>query len=487
MIRWVCEKDSKKWIYPIEKCIYCRGPITKQKGKRLKVIGISKVNIASPMHPIIPYYVILLEDEYGNKMPKKVMREYKIGDNYEIKPAKSDNAVVITKIKYDMYEYLKESILLLHQYGLNQDDKIVIKPTIIEPAYAYQAVNTNPKVMDALILYLKELGINDVIVAEQAMPGNDTISAAEKTGIIEVCKKYDVPFIDLSQAEYTKIDADGFSFNIAKDIVERKIINVPVVKTNSQIGISAAMENMTRVVDRDTQKRMFDSDIEKTMPKLLKALPGFLNIGDASIGMQGNGPTSLGEPAFLNMLLASKDPVAMDKVASEIFMLPTPDYVKNASDSGMGVSDIQNIEIVGDEIDAAKYRLKPADKDSSPHPRIKIIDGKSNPYIFKNALDIVSKLIGLAGYEINLAIGSCLTEEMLKGRSRIVVYGDDAIQKVRGFGLKPLAEISEKTGDIEKIILLKSILEDKSENSISITNRFKSKLAKAGAKVKKIL
>ena len=98
IIRWVCERDNKKWIYPIKKCVYCRGPIIKQKGRKAKVIGITKVNIPSPMHPIIPYNVILLEDENGNRMPKKTMKNYNIGEEYVIEKAKTDDAVIIENL-----------------------------------------------------------------------------------------------------------------------------------------------------------------------------------------------------------------------------------------------------------------------------------------------------------------------------------------------------------------------------------------------------
>src|SRR3989338_8630116 len=56
IIRWICEKCSKKWIYPIEKCVYCKGPVIKQKGAKIRVAGITKVAIPSPMHPIILYF-----------------------------------------------------------------------------------------------------------------------------------------------------------------------------------------------------------------------------------------------------------------------------------------------------------------------------------------------------------------------------------------------------------------------------------------------
>ncbi len=484
IIRWVCEKDSKKWMYPIQKCVYCKGPIKKQISRKAKVIGITKVNIPSPMHPIIPYNVILLEDDHGNRMPKKTMKDYKIGDDYLIEKAKNDGAVIVTKIKYEVYEALKSSLELLSSFDLGENDKVLIKPSIIEPAYSYTAVNTSPKMLDALIAYLKEKNINDIIVAEQAMIGNDTLDSAKKSGILEVCEKHNISFVDLEKAEYVEREADGIKFRIARYFLERKVINIPVMKTNSQIGISGAVENMIRCAHKDTQKIMFEQDIEKTLPKLIKALPHFLSIGDATIGMQGQGPTSLGEPAFLNMLFAGKDPVALDTVFVEMGMLEMPQYLKECGSLGLGNCDSKTIEIVGDELEAIKFNLKPAKKNESAHTKIKLIDGKSDPYIFNSALKSTAKLVGLSGQEINMVIGSQLTKDMISDKNRLVAYGNGAIEKIKELGITPIAEIPDNIDDIEKIILLKSILENPEKEGINFADRIKSKIFKFGAKIK---
>jgi len=484
IIRWVSEDGKRKWLYPVEKDIYTKEKIVKQISTKAKVIGVTKVYIPSPMHPITPYYVILLEDKYGNKMPKKTMKEYKIGEIYELKPATSDGAVIITKIKYDIEEYLKESLKLVYDFTLNSSDKILIKPSIIEPAYAYQAVDTNPKVLDALINYLKEQGINDIVIGEQSMIGNDVMAGAKKSGILDICKKHRISFIDLSKTEYVEKMLDGFNFRIAKEAIERKIINVPVMKTNSQISISGAMENMVRIVDEKTQKNMFKFDIEKTLPKLIKALPRFLTIGDATIGLQAQGPTILGEPAFLNLLFLSKDPVALDTVFAEAFMLEIPNYLKEANLIGAGNNNTKTIEIIGDELEAVKYHFKLPEKDASSHPNIKIIDGKSDPYIFNTTLKMTSKLAGILGHEMYIAIGSNLIKDMFVGKERLVVYGIDAIQKVKELGVEPLAEIPEDIDEVEKIILLKSVLENQEKSKITVGDKIKSKIASFGAKIK---
>ncbi|MCH8003521.1 MAG: DUF362 domain-containing protein [Nanoarchaeota archaeon] len=487
IIRWVSEDGKRKWLYPIEKDIYSHGKIIKQVSHKAKIIGITKVNIPSPLHPIIPYYVMLLEDEYGNRLPKKTMKSRKIGDVYEIKPATSNGAVIITKIKYDINAYLKESLNLLNSYDLNDDDKILIKPSIIEPAHPYQSVNTNPKILDAIICHLKEKGVKDIIVAEQSMLGNDTIASSKKAGILDVCKKHDVQFVDLSKSNFIEKIHDDFKFNIAKEVLERKIINVPVMKTHTQIGISGAMENMIRVVDEKTQKEMYTHDIEKTLPKLIKTLPGFLSIGDTTIGMHGNGPTYLGEPAFLNMIFVSKDPVALDTVFTEIGIFEMPNYIKIAGIIGAGNNITKDIEIVGDELEASKFHLKIPEKNISAHPNIELIDGKANPYIFNSALKSTAKLVGLLGSKMQLVIGSHFTEDMVKGKNRLVAYGNDAIKKIKDLGLNVVAEIPDDIDDIEKLMLIKSILENPDKTKLDAKDKLFSKIGKIGTKLKQSL
>ena len=339
--------------------------------------------------------------------------------------------------------------------------------------------------LDALITYLKEKGIKDIVVAEQAMLGNDTMASAKKSGILDVCKKHEISFVDLAKSEYIEKTYDNFNFRIAREILERKVINLPVMKTNSQIVISGAMENMLRIVDEETQKKMFENDIEKTLPKLIKVVPEFLSIGDATIGLQAQGPTLLGEPAFLNMLFLSKDPVALDAVFTEAGMLKKPHYLKIADVLGVGNCDTEKIEVIGDELEAIKCPLKAAENNASAHTNMKLIDGKANPYIFNIALKMTAKLVGLLGEEVNLVIGSFITKEMLQKKSRLVAYGKDAIGQMEKLGVKAIAEIPEEMGDIEKVILLKSILQNPNKENITVADNLKSKIIGLGMKVRK--
>ncbi len=483
IIRWVCEKCSKRWIYPIEKCVYCKGLIVKQKGSKLKVVGITKVNIPSPMHPIIPYNIILLQDEFGNRLPKKTMKDYKIGEDYIQQKAKTDDAVAVIKVKYDIYEAIKESLELLNGMKLSSDDKILIKPSIIAAAYPYQAVNVNPVFLDALIMILLDNRIRkeNIIVAEQALIGSDAADAASKAGILEICKNQGINFADISKGPFEEIYSEGYKFKVYREALNRKVINVPIMKTNFQLGISGALENLSRVVDEKTQREMYFDNIEKTLPKLAKAIPNVFTIADATSGMQGQGPLVSGEPAFLNLVYAGKNPAALDIIFCEATMLEIPNYILFSAKN----LDIKKIEVVGSELDSFKYPIKAPVNNDTPHADIKIINGKACPACLYMMNNLTLKLIGLRGEQINIVIGSVLTEDMLKGKERLVALGDCAIKKLEEMKIKSVAEINENIDEMEQLVLLKKLLTTEGTPKITAVDKVKSKMKKLLSKVVK--
>jgi len=364
MQRWVCKKCNKKWIYPVEKCIYCKGPIEKIVGATANVVGFTKVFVPSPMHPIVPYNIIILEDENGNRIPKKTMREYKIGDRYEEKTSGNGHAVSIVKTKYDVAEAVKKALMLI-EWKPKKGAKILIKPNMEEAAYPYQAITTNPAVLEAVIQILKEQGVSseNITVAEQPNPGVDSKKALERSELGAVCEKHSIRFVNLAETEFETKTVDKYEFEISKEVLSKDIIiNIPVLKTNSMIVASGALENMRRCLSNRSQEALMKGNPLEALAYLQKALPKYITLGDATIGMQGDGPLQSGEPAFLNLVLASRDPVALDKVFCELGMLPTAPYLKIAAQADIG--QIENIEIVGDELEAIKYPLK--------QPRMKV-------------------------------------------------------------------------------------------------------------------
>ena len=60
-----------------------------------------------------------------------------------------------------------------------------------------------------------------------------------------------------------------------------------------------------------------------------------------------------------------------------------------------------------------------------------------------------------------------------------------AIERMKELGIPTAADIPEELDSMEKIVLVKRILEDQNKKKISGTDRLKSKLANFGVKLKK--
>ncbi|MEA2036556.1 MAG: DUF362 domain-containing protein [Nanoarchaeota archaeon] len=361
-IRWICEKCNKKWIHPAETCLYCNEKTKKQIGTKLKVIGNTKVYITCPLHPIAPYHVLILEDEHGNKMPKKTIKDYDIGDIYEDKPDSSENAVSVVKIKYDFYEAVKDALELIGDIEVDDKKKILIKPNLGIPGYAYVGVCTNPKVLYALIQYLIDKGAKkeNITIAEQSffVPLE---KVGKKSGVADIIKKFDINYIDISKTEFEEKKEGDFTLEASKIVNDFDLIlNVPVIKTDMILGMDGAFENLVRFLSKKTFDELA-KDPQKAvlaLSKLPKILPKFITIGDASIGMQGNGPAQHGEPAFFNLIFAARNPVSHDKLVQEVFCLRKLPYVELAGKAGLGEVDISKINVVGSELDSLRRDIK---------------------------------------------------------------------------------------------------------------------------------
>ena len=97
--------------------------------------------------------------------------------------------------------------------------------------------------------------------------------------------------------------------------------------------------------------------------------------------------------------------------------------------------------------------------------------------------NLTSKLIGVRGEQITLFIGSMLTEEMLKGKERVVALGGCAIKKLEELKIESTAKIEENLDEVEQIVLLKKLLITKGTPKITHVDKVKSKITKLISKV----
>lgn len=342
-----CPKCKKIWQYPIEKCPNCFLGLERLLTKTAKVIGVSKVNIPTLLHPKVPYFVLVLEDKESNRWAQKSFKEYKIGDELEFKSTQDKNAVAIWRIKYDVLEAIEKVIELLGDLEINLQTKILILPTLISPKHPYFAVNTNPKFLESLINYLVKIGgdIKSIKVAAQSFDEIPIEASAQKSQLLDVYLHHQIAPLDLAKGNFVKKTQNNFTFEISEEVFNTDlIINLPILKLDSKLGVRAARENTLKFLKKESYLSLqYLHSQEEIMEKLQGVLPNYLTIADGLTIQKADGLT-----IFLGLTLASFNPLNLDRVFAEITLLgDLSEYLKKVK--------IEDIPIAGRTIEEVQY------------------------------------------------------------------------------------------------------------------------------------
>ena len=345
-----CPKCKKIWQYPIEKCPNCFLGLETLLTKEAKVIGISQVTIPTLLHPKVPYFVLVLEDEKGNKWAQKSIKEYKIGEEFKLKPNQDKNAVATWRIKYDILEAIEKAVELIGDLEINSKTKILILPTLISPRHPYFAQNTNPRFLESLIKYLIKIGgeTRNIKVAAQSFDEIPIEVSAQKSQLLDICLKNQITPLDLAKGNFVKKEKDGFIFEISEEVFNADlIINLPILKLDSKLGVRAAIENTLKFLKKESYLSLrYLHSWEEIMEKLPRVLPSYLTIADGLTIQKADGLTT-----FLGLILASFNSLNLDRIFGEIVMVKDlPEYLKKTK--------IEDIPIVGRKVEELQYEVE---------------------------------------------------------------------------------------------------------------------------------
>jgi uncharacterized protein (DUF362 family) len=369
----------------MRRCAFCRCPPARIADQTWTVKGFSEVFVPSPGHESVPYFVSLLENRRGQRRFRKTFERPVLGQTVDLSPESGhqrESLVAMSRVGYSAVEAVGRCLDAIGGETLDRSTRVLLKPNLGFEMPASTGVVTNPRVTEAVIEYVLSHGVSaaNVSVGDGAAIGFNTMRAASKSGTEEVCKLYGLRFLDFNLSQYVERKAqdleDSMIYSIAREVFEHDlIINLPVVKTHFQVGISCSLKNMKGVVAAETRKRMHRRDIHMAIAELNSILPPYLTVADGTIGLEGMGPSVLGTPAHFGVIFASRDPVALDASICRLFHWPIPRYVLLSSQMRVGTDDASKIDLVGEEIKIVEGQRQLPDKEFSPHPSVSVIDG----------------------------------------------------------------------------------------------------------------
>ena len=252
-------------------------------------------------------------------------------------------------------------------------EKVLIKPNMALGKHYDSAICTHPALLLAICQLLDDFGVN---VSIGDSPGYGSfIDAAKKSRYYDFLKGYNL--VEFKTKVEIQSNAGGIfkKFNIAKEVAEAdKIINVAKFKTHGMMLLTLAVKNMFgSVVGLEKPDLHFRAGKDHRvfasfLCELFYTISPFLNITDAIVAMEGNGPVG-GTPRELGFIGMSKDGLALDMICSKAvgFDYSSLPIYNACKELCLGETDDQKIEIIGEKLGAAfvndfKLVVKPDSK-----------------------------------------------------------------------------------------------------------------------------
>ncbi len=211
--------------------------------------------------------------------------------------------------------------------------------------------NTHPDLVDVFITHAKQEGVKKVLLPE--FPCNAAKLSFDKSGIEKVAKKHKCEMIDLktNQNSFRKVEIpNGRALKeaeVAGEYLDADVVvNIPVAKHHGGATVSCAMKNWMGIIK--DRRHWHREDLHQCIADFSSFFKPAWTIVDATRCMLDHGPQgpaeNLKEP---NLLIISKDQVAADACAMEIFDHNPADikYLKFAEEMGIGVIDKDQMNI----------------------------------------------------------------------------------------------------------------------------------------------
>lgn len=252
-------------------------------------------------------------------------------------------------------------------------DRVLIKPNLAFQAPAESFAVVDPRTVEAVVAYIKEeskagevwvgdnpsLGLH-VGRAKPAFVAAGMEEAAYRGGADKVIyfDEAATVVVDIPLAKVFK-RAEVFLPFLEADVV----INLPKLKVHLAGTVTLGLKNWNGIIPNrhpdEQQQGAHRIDLGQKFADLYRVRKADLTIIDGIIGMEGQGPHA-GTPVEMNLIVTGADTVAVDAVASYTMGFDPVEIpaVRIAANEGLGVADLDAIEVVGENKDAVRRVFK---------------------------------------------------------------------------------------------------------------------------------
>ncbi len=275
---------------------------------------------------------------------------------------------IVSVVRYEKpYESVKKAVFdcggLDH---LPSKARVFIKPNIVfwsrACVFPKWGVITTSRVIEDMVVLLKEYGIEDIIIGEGIVTVHgDTETPAhafETLGYTTLKKRYGVKYINIMERPFKKVYlGDGITLKFNEDILESDfLVDLPVMKSHNQTVVSLGIKNLKGTIDIASRKKCHSTDPEKNLDyhvaRIADPMPPALTVIDGIYSLE-RGPGFDGRMRKSNLLVASNDILSADMVGSKLLGHDpaTVGHLALAAGRKGRPLDLSDIEVIGEKIE----------------------------------------------------------------------------------------------------------------------------------------
>lgn len=173
-------------------------------------------------------------------------------------------------------------------------------------------------------------------------------------GLNILTERYGVRIVDALKSPFTKVSCGDMTWSINKDILDADyIINIPVLKTHSQVMVSLGIKNLKGVLNIATRKKCHrpenDYDLHHHLAILPEVIKPSLTILDGIYTLE-RGPLITGKAHRSDIIIASNDIISVDKVGAAVLGIDPAHipYLSLAAKKNGRTLDLSDINIKGE-------------------------------------------------------------------------------------------------------------------------------------------
>jgi uncharacterized protein (DUF362 family) len=287
--------------------------------------------------------------------------------------ARAKVAVLFTKPETVLDDYRR--LLELAEAGKHLDrSRTTILKDNISWHYPFPSANTTPWQLEGTILALRGMGYQDLACVQNQTVVINVFKGEDLNGYVPIFRRYNIPVrYNFRKEDMTWVPFEPKAKMLALDHIfpegiripdyffGKNIVHLPTIKCHIYTETTGAMKNAFGGL-LNTYRHYTHTWIHETLVDLLaiqqEIHPGIFAVMDGTTAGNGPGPRTM-TPVVKNVILASADQTAIDAVAAKLmgFEPLAIGYIRLAHEQGLGVGDVREIELVGDDASGENWHF----------------------------------------------------------------------------------------------------------------------------------